>query len=405
MIESYREVSPQRTVRPDSADELAQIVSEANEAGESFEIVGGATKRSFGDAVRSERRIEMSALSGIELYEPDELVIKAAAGTALATIDAALAEHGQFLPFDPPDYAALYGAPDGASTLGGVIGSNLSGPRRILSGSARDAVLGIEAINGRGERFKAGGRTIKNVTGFDISRLMAGSFGTLAILTSVTLKVLPVPQSELTLRVANLPDHDAIVCLSALLGLPFEISAAAHLGGAHAGARTTAVRIDGFTGSVAGRAEAIGKRLQTYGAVEKLEGEESRKFWRSVRDLTDFSADTQTCIWRLALPCDKAAAIVDMLESPALYDWGGSRVFVRTSADEALAHGQTLRSRIAASGGTASLLRAPLEVRQTLGTFQPRSATLNRLNGNVRAAFDPNAVLNPGKLASLDAGH
>lgn len=403
MIETYRDDSLSAALRPDSADELANVIRQANNEGRSFEIVGGGSKRSFGDRVHSERQIHTSYLTGIELYEPDELVIKAAAGTPLATINAVLGEHNQFLPFEPPEFSGLFGERVGQSTIGGVICCNLSGPRRILSGSARDSVLGIEAINGQGERFKAGGRTIKNVTGFDISRLVAGSFGTLAVLTSITLKVLPMPQREMTLLVSDLSDHDAIECMSVLLRLPYEISGAAHVGGARTGKRITALRIDGFSGSVSGRADELVKRLQAHGVVEKLEGEESRRFWTSIRNLSDFSSDPQGCIWRLALPCEQAVSTVELLDCPAIYEWGGGRVFVRTSVEKTRSQAHMLRSRIAAIGGNASLLRAPLDVRSALGTFQARSAHVNRLTERVREAFDPNQVLNPGKLASLGA--
>jgi glycolate oxidase FAD binding subunit len=233
---------------PRDTNELAQIISEANGIGRRLEIVGGGTKRSLGDPVTADAELDMSGLAGIDFYEPEELVIKVQAGTSVAEIREALAEKKQHLAFEPPDYATFFGDPRAIDTIGGIVACNLAGPRRILAGAPRDAVLGVEGVNGRGETFKGGGRTVKNVTGYDIPKLMTGSFGILAALTSVTLKVLPAPPREITLLLTELNDAKATDLLADVLTMPADISAAAHLGGGRSDAPVTALRLERFPG-------------------------------------------------------------------------------------------------------------------------------------------------------------
>jgi glycolate oxidase FAD binding subunit len=392
--------------RPVNVAEVAGVITDANAAGRSLEIVGGATKRSFGNHVCADALLDMSGLTGIEMYEPEELVIKVRAGTSMSLLRSALAEHTQHLAFEPPDYAALFGNVDAMDTIGGIVACNLSGPRRVLAGAARDSVLGIEGVNGRGEAFHSGGRTVKNVTGFDIPRLMTGSFGILAALTSITLKVQPAPQYESTLVMSELDDSVALRTMSDLLQLPFEISAAARLGGerSSASASVTAIRIEGFRESVMAREAEIEKRLPAHTEVKKLGADESRRFWASLKDLSEFSGYDDACIWRLSLPCDQAASVAKSLGGPAIYDWGGSQVFVQTRVENMKLQADAIRKRVVEAGGCAALLRATPDVRRQVGTFQPRHGALREVGERVRRAFDPNGVLNPGKLASLAQG-
>jgi glycolate oxidase FAD binding subunit len=389
--------------RPTNVAEVVDVITDANAAARSLELVCGGTKRSFGDHVFADALLDMSGLAGIEMYEPEELVIKVRAGTPMSLLRSALGAHNQNFAFEPPDYAALFGNVAAIDTIGGIVACNLSGPRRVLAGAARDSVLGIEGVNGRGEAFHSGGRTVKNVTGFDIPRLMTGSFGVLAALTSITLKVHPAPQYESTLVVSELDDGVALRTMSDLLQLPFEISAAAHLGGERSSASATAIRIEGFRESVMAREAEIEKRLQVRGEVKRLVADESRHFWASLKDLSAFSGD-DACIWRLSLPCDQAASVSKSLGGPAIYDWGGSQVFVQSRAENMQSQADALRKRIVEAGGSASLLRATPDVRRQVGTFQPRHGALREVGERLRRAFDPNGVLNPGKLASLSHG-
>jgi len=390
--------------RPGSLDEVMQTISEANAAGRRLEIVGGGTKHSLGGPVLADAVLDMSGLAGIDFYEPEELVIKVRAGTPVSTVRDVLAEKRQHLAFEPPAYAAFFGDASANDTIGGIVACNLAGPRRILAGAPRDAVLGVEGVNGRGESFKGGGRTVKNVTGYDMPKLMTGSFGILAALTSVTLKVLPAPPREITLLVAGLGDARAIELLADLLNVPADISAAAHLGGSRADLPTTALRLEGIQESVVARAAQLGNRLQRVSDVRTVADEESRDFWRKLRDLSSFAADPDACVWRLMLPGTQAARVVNAIGGEAVYDWGGSEVFIRMEAGKAEEHAQALRTMMSEAGGSACLFRAPAELRRCVGVFQPRPKALQELGERVRQMFDPNGILNPGKLGAAGNG-
>jgi glycolate oxidase FAD binding subunit len=394
--------SPHR-LTPNHIDDVAEIVREANAACQRCEIVGGGTKRSLGNPVEADLQLDLSAIAGIEMYEPEELVLKVRAGTPVSHIRQLLAKRNQQLAFEPPQYAALFGNCTAEDTIGGIVACNLSGPRRILSGSVRDAVLGIEAINGRGEAFKGGGRTVKNVTGYDIPRILTGSFGVLAAITSITLKVHPAPAQEVTLVLTGLSDAKAIQVLSGALTMPLDISAAVHLSG-RLSAAVTAVRLEGFAESVAARAGELRKYLQKMGAVTTMAGDGSGAFWRRQRDLSDFASDPAACVWRLLLPVNKAAQVVAAIRGEVLYDWGGSQIFIKTSVEGTQSQAAVLRTLAGEVGGSACLFKAPAALRLDLGTFQPRSRAHQELAERIRTSFDPNSVLNPGKLAVVGRG-
>ncbi|RQS12118.1 FAD-binding protein [Burkholderia sp. Bp8998] len=389
---------------PRDAEDLVDIVADADSHGRSFEIVGGGTKRGFGEPISADALLDLSSVSGIDFYEPEELVIKVRAGTPIEVVHEALAAHRQQLAFEPPDYGALFGEQAGRSTIGGIVASNLSGPRRVSSGGVRDAVLGVEGVNGRGEAFKAGGRTVKNVTGYDLPRLMAGSFGTLAVLTTVTLKLQPAWSDEITLLIDGIDDETAIELLTDALQLPFDVSAAAHIGGARREAQTTALRLEGFGVSLAARAKELMKRLGRSFTVQSIGTDASRGFWRALRNLQVFADDPNACIWRLMLPGTQAAGIVESMGGDAIYDWGGSLVFLRTDGADVAVQAEPLRRAVDAVGGRACLLRAPATLRRTVGAFHRRPAALRALGERVRGIFDPNRVLNPGRLVPFDTG-
>ena len=192
------------TFKPRDDKDVAELVRWAHDHETPLEIIGRGTKRRLGRPLATDHVLDMSSLSGIDLYEPEELVLRAGAGTPLAEIEAALARNNQQLAFEPADYGPLFGEAAGGATLGGVMAANLSGPRRLSAGAARDHLLGFEAINGTGERFKSGGRVMKNVSGYDLCKIMAGSWGTLAALTQLTVKVLPAAETEATLVIEGL---------------------------------------------------------------------------------------------------------------------------------------------------------------------------------------------------------
>jgi glycolate oxidase FAD binding subunit len=389
---------------PESVDALLETISEAHAVGTRLELVGGGTKRTLGDPVAADAVLDLSGLSGIEFYEPEELVLKVRTGTSVAEIREVLAAKKQHLAFEPPDYAAFFGNPPAIGTIGGIVSCNLAGPRRIQAGAPRDAILGVEGVNGRGEAFKGGGRTVKNVTGYDIPKLMTGSFGVLAALTSVTLKVLPASAYEVTLLLSGLDDVKATELLTDILGTPADLSGAAHLGGTREDSPLTALRLEGVRDSVAAREAELESRIRKVSDVRTIVDEESRHFWRGLRDLSSFSADPDACVWRLMLPGTQAARVVNTVGGEAIYDWGGSEVFIRTQAGKAAEHARALRAMVGEAGGNACLFRAPAVLRRQVGTFQPRTKALSELGERVRQMFDPNGILNPGKLGAACGG-
>lgn len=380
-----------RPLKPATPEEVQAIVAEAGAHARHIEVVGAGTKRTIGamdpiDVVLSTQRLDR-----IVDYSPDELVLTAQPGVRIADLEKICASRGQMLAFEPPRWTRLLGA-RGEPTLGGVIGANLSGPRRIRAGAARDHLLGFEGVSGRGEVFKAGGKVVKNVTGYDLMKLMAGSWGTLAIFTELTIKVLPAPRTELTLLLFGLADVRAAEAMQAALNGPFEVSGAAHLPTFAARSRplkadmpVTALRLEGFEASVEARAQALVAALSGFGRIDELEGDHSRDFWVQVREAEAFAGDPRP-LWRLSLPPAQGWKGPHALPGDALYDWGGGLAWLLTEepADKVRRVARDL-------GGHALCLRGA-------EAFGPREGALGELQGRVKAAFDPLGVLNPGRM-------
>ena len=380
-----------RTVKPGTPEEICALVAEAGAHARHIEVIGGGTKRAIGTMDRVDQVISTQRLDRIVDYSPEELVLTVQAGVRVADLERLTAARGQMLAFEPPNWTRLLSA-RGEPTIGGVLATNLSGPRRIRAGAARDHFLGFEAVSGRGEMFKAGGKVVKNVTGYDLMKLMAGSWGTLAILTEVTLKVMPAPRSELTLLLFGLPDVRASEAMTAAMNGPFEVSGAAHLPTYAARARplkaempVTALRLEGFEASVGARAEALVLALKAYGRIEQLDGQHSREFWGQIREVDAFAGDPRP-LWRRSLPPAAGWTGPHGLPGDALYDWAGGQAWLLTEEPAA-----KVRAVTAGLGGHALCLRgAP--------AFGPHEAALGALQARVKAAFDPRGVLNPGRM-------
>ncbi|SDN70802.1 glycolate oxidase subunit GlcE [Aureimonas jatrophae] len=394
---------------PGTAEDVRAIVADAVAQGTPLAVEGTGSKGGLGRPVQVARTLSTAGLSGILFYEPEELVLSARAGTPLAEIEALLSSRGQRLDFEPMDYGPLHGRARGEGTLGGLLACNLSGPRRIKAGAARDHVLGIEAVSGRGEIFRSGGRVVKNVTGYDLSKGMAGSFGTLAVLTEVTIKVLPASATETTLLLRGLDDEQAAGAMAGAMGSSAEASGAAHLpydvagrvvDGALGRAPATAIRLEGIAPSVAARADHLARGLERLGSLERLEGEASVRFWRDVRDARPFADGTERPVWRVSLAPTHAPAFVMDLRmgagTDAFYDWQGGLVWLRmeAGADEALVRGLVARH----GGGHATLVRASVAERAATPVFQPQPAALAALSARLKHQFDPAGVLNPGRM-------
>ena len=401
-------------LKPLSAVDVLETVQWAAAGAVPLEIVGSGSRRGIGRPVAADHVLDLSALSGVTLYEPEELVLSARAGTPVAGIEALLAASGQEIAFEPMDHGPLLGGEAGKGTIGGVLAANASGPRRIKAGAARDHVLGIHAVSGRGEAFKSGGRVVKNVTGYDLSKAMAGAWGTLAVVTDVTFKVLPKAETEATLVLRGLSEADAAHAMAVAMVSSNEVSAAAHLpetvvgkvlDGRLPGWRgATLLRLEGFLPSVAYRFDRLAALLAPTAAPERLEAEDSRLLWREVRDCIPFADGTDRPVWRVSMAPSQAHAMVMALRMEAavdaFYDWQGGLVWLRMEAGgEAGAEAQALRRVVAAhGGGHATLVRAPAATRAAVPVFEPQGEALAALSARLKAQFDPLGILNPGRM-------
>ena len=381
-----------QTERPKSAAEVLTLVAEAGAAGRRLEIIGAGTKRSIGAAPGADAVLSLAKLAKVVDYAPEELVLTAQPGARISDLERLVAAEGQMLPFEPPHLTGLLGS-KGEPTLGGVLTANLSGPRRIRAGAARDHFLGFEAVTGRGEAVKAGGKVVKNVTGYDLSKLMAGSWGTLAVLTEVTIKVLPAARTELTLLFFGLDDRRACEVMAKAMNAPVELSGAAHLPGQTAAREplkgemaVTALRLEGFEASVMARAEALVVALKGFGRPEQLDAEHSREFWAQVREVEAFRGDKRP-LWRISAPPASGWRVAEALTGEALYDWAGGLVWLLSEDDPA-----KVRAAARALGGHATCYRGEATA------FEPLSGPLAALSARVKAAFDPKGVLNPGRM-------
>ena len=372
-----------KVLRPETEAELAKMVAAAEGP---LRIQGGGT-RPVGAPVEG-AALTTAGLSGIELYEPGALTMVARAGTPLSEIEAALAEEGQRLAFEPMDHRGLLGT-DGTPTIGGVFAANVSGPRRIQCGAARDFLLGVRFVDGRGEVIRNGGRVMKNVTGYDLVKLMAGSFGTLGVVTELSFKVLPGTQTTGVLLCDGLSDTDGIAALSHALGSPFEVTGAAHLQKGLDGAPVTMIRLEGTEASVAYRAGELQKRLGGFGSFT-VETDLARTAagWRYIRDAEPFHG-TAGDVWRLSVkPSDAPGIVAASGADEAIYDWGGGLVWLLAQP------GAPIRQAVADKGGHATLIRGD----GANGVFQPLSPAVTALQDGLRRRFDPRGILNPGLM-------
>jgi glycolate oxidase FAD binding subunit len=402
-------------LRPDSADGVVQAVAWAAAEESPLEILGHGSKRGIGRPVQAEYELDLSTLTGITLYEPEELVLSAKAGTTVASIARLLRENNQMLAFEPADLGPLFGNRRGRGTIGGALAANSSGPRRIKAGAARDHVLGINAVSGRGEAFKSGGRVVKNVTGYDLSKALAGSWGTLAVLTDVTFKVLPAPETLATLVIAGLEDERGVMALCEATGSPWDVSGAAHLpepivgevpdaAFASGGKAATLIRLEGFTPSVAYRSEKLKTLLGGLGQIATLEEMASEVLWRAVRDAVVFEA-RQNPVWRISVAPSAGPHVVAALrEIHAIrhyYDWSGGLVWIelQEQAEDGLA--AAIRGAVAAAGGGhATLIRGSPVLRNVISPFEPQPEALAALSRRLKEQFDPRGILNPGRMVA-----
>jgi glycolate oxidase FAD binding subunit len=386
-------------------------VAEAADTRTPLEVMGRGTKREVGRPVQYGAVLSTENLTGIQLYEPSELVLVARAGTPIAQIEQALTEHDQEMPFEPIDLGPVLGFGRGQGTVGGMVATNFSGSRRILSGSVRDHVLGVQAVNGSGETIRAGGRVMKNVTGYDLSRALSGSWGTLAVMTEVALKVLPAPREVRTVLCFGLADPNGIEALCLAMGTPFEVSGTVHMHAelaerlsdqeiANAGASVTAIRVENFPASARYRSSRLKQMLQAYAPALELDTLRSRAFWDEIKTLKMFQK-AERPLWRISTLPTAAAKLVHNLarkiDVRVLYDWSGGLVWLETPPISD-AGAVEIRRNLAEIGGHATLIRAEAPARAAIDVFQPLDKPVMALTASLKRAFDPVGILNPGRM-------
>ena len=399
-------------LRAATAWELQSMLAPYVERKVPVEIIGSGSKSRIGRPMQTAATISTASMHGIWMYEPTELVMSAHSGTPLVQIEAALASNNQMLAFEPIDLGPTSGGPRGTLTIGSVLACNSSGSRRAATGAARDHLLGIEAVDGRGSMFRSGGRVMKNVTGYDLCRGVAGSWGTLAILTEVTFKVLPAPEKTATLVYHDLPDDIGVELMCAAMRLPYEVSGTVHLPKnvagrlehaalADAGHAITALRIENFEKSVDYRTQAMREALKVYGEPTIIGSMNSLEFWGELRRLSVMPYDPETCLWRVStapmMGPKVVASIRRHMPTEVMYDWSGGLIWIEVPAS-ADAGASDIRRAVAVHGGHATLIRADQSVRSAVEVFQPQSPLAERMMGGLKAVFDPMRMLNPGRM-------
>jgi glycolate oxidase FAD binding subunit len=404
------------TLKVRDAKDVEEVVRAAIANEQPLEIIGHGSKRGIGHAMATNAVLDVSALNAITAYEPNELIVTLQAGAPLADVLALIDAKSQQFAFEPMNTAPLLGTP-ALGTIAGMIAAGLAGPRRIKAGGARDHLLGAHAVSGFGDSFKTGGKVVKNVTGYDLCKLLAGSWGTLSVMTEVTLKVMPKPEAERTLLLRGLDDAAANKAMTAALGSPFDVSGAAHLPTsafrteieglgdiAGQGEALTVLRLEGITASAAHRAGSLRELLAPFGTATLVEGTVSAALWTTIRDVLPFAADGALGawpVWRIVCPPASGAALGTLLARETggelIYDWGGGLIWAAVPPKPD-AHATAVRERVNAAGGHATLIRAAEDIRRAIDVFHPQAPGLAALSERVRASFDPKTILNRGRL-------
>jgi len=382
---------------PGSEAELAERVRAAHASGESLELRGGGTRRDLGRPLRTDAILSLGGLRGVSYYEPGALMLAARAGTPLGEVEDALAREGQMLAFEPMDHRVLLGS-KGEPTLGGVAACNVSGPRRVQAGACRDSLLAVRFVNGEGQAIGSGRRVMKNVTGYDLAKLLCGSWGTLGALTELCFKVLPRPERSATLALESLDVATAVAAMAKALGSPWEVAGAAHLPGRPT---RTLLRLEGFADQVSYRLERLQALFKGI-SRDVIEGDAQGRLWRDVRDAALF-AGCERPVWRLHLrpgdAPDVDAALRNELGAETFLDWGGGLTWARLP-EPGNAAAEAVRDIVGRRGGHATLVRALEAVRSSVPVFHPQPARLRSLSQALRARFDPGGILNPGRMTA-----
>lgn len=404
-------MSEQELISPTSADELVDAVNSAIASGKAINVAGSGTKSAIGNNVDAHVQISTSKLSGVSEYIHSELVMTAKSGTPVSTVQKELAKNNQMLAFEPADYSKLLGT-KGKQTIGGVFATNMSGSRRLSAGAARDALLGVKFVNGKGELIKSGGKVMKNVTGLDLVKLLAGSWGTLGIMSEVTFKVLPRPEVMKTILIKGLSDADASKAMALAMGQSTEVSSAAHLletvsstflDGAFKDQSVTALRLEGLKESVDDREKRLIKALSEYSDISVIETDQSALLWQEIADVKPFCS-TDTIVWKVSVAPSLGHQLVAKLrhvtDVDAFYDWQGGLVWISLKSGH---YASELRQAIKElGGGHATLIRGSEDARSDVDVFEPQTLPVAALSARIKAQIDPKNIFNPGRMSLND---
>lgn len=379
---------------PTREDEIVDAIADAARDGTTLTIGSGGSKAGFG-ANSSACTLAMNGFAGVVDYDPAELVLTVRPGTPLSEIQTLVASQAQMLAFEPFDHGPIYGRVIGAATIGGVVAAGVAGSQRVSSGGARDHLLGFRAVSGAGEAFVAGAKVVKNVTGFDLPKLAAGSWGRLFAMTEITLKVLPCPRVTATRLIEGLSLAQALKAMAMAMGSQAEIAAAAHVPGYQSGARElTVFRIQGFGPSVSARCAMLEALLCAVGRVETPGDDEAASLWNDLRTLAPIGSDRT--LWRINVAPSAAQAVVSALHplgAEWMLDWAGGLIWLGFDGDP-----NAVRDMAALGGGHATLVRASDKVRAAVPAFHPAAPGVAALEERVRRAFDPKGVFETGRF-------
>lgn len=397
-------------------EDIPPVLDWALAGNKSLAISGNNSKVRLGRSMECDAQLSMAGITGVLLHEPAELVMRARAGTKLTDIEATLSDAGQELAFAPPDLGPLLGQDAGQATIGGIFSCNLSGSKRIKAGAARDHLLGVTGYSGRGQPFKAGGRVMKNVTGYDLCKLVAGSYGTLALCTSFTFKVLPRPEKTRTILIFGLSVADAVNAMRDALSSIHEVSSVAYLPADiasntgidyidKAGLSVVAIRVDGPGPSAEYRCNALREEMNTLGTIEELHGHNSVALWSFVSDVKPFVVDQSATVWKVSVPPASAPAYLERLlnDQPDIryyLDWAGGLIWLSVPAGKDKGAEPDIRRHLN-EGGHATLIRGSEELRRIVSPFQPQNAVLAGISEKVRNGFDPQRIFNPGRMVQV----
>tara|TARA_B110000438_G_scaffold270846_1_gene288288 strand:- start:1293 stop:2561 length:1269 start_codon:yes stop_codon:yes gene_type:complete len=405
------------SIYPENEKEVADIIKKHYKSGKAIEIVGSGSKRKIGKPIQCEKILNFSKLEGIIEYLPEELYIKVKTGTKIDKIENELTKNKQQLAFEPIDFGYLFLGKSNCGTAGGHVSCNISGPRRFKSGSIRDHILGFRAVNGRGEIIKSGGTVVKNVTGYDLSKLICNSYGTLAALTEITFKVLPAAPESKTLIIHNLDLSFSTQYLEKAISTPVEVSGASFLpvdpicnscemnikdtiklNDLKYEGSMTAMRLEGSKKSIDERMKNLKKELNVSNkSISILDTFQSEIFWKKIRNLEIFSA-TKNNIIRIVIPPSECCKLIYELPKNFKYflDWGGSLIWME--ACELTEHiFESIRKKVVKHGGYLSMIKNSDYLPYVEDVFTIDRARFN-ISQNIKKSFDPKRILNPGKM-------